>query len=148
MKKKIIIIVSIVLVIIAIVALLIIKPWNKKSELPDDIQTGQNNMKKIIGVTNDKQVVVKYKDKAGHESYYVYELNYSGYIKYQYTFYPTLEKYNTAKEMIDKVTYSVLNYDNSYVLRLTLKTYNTVDKDVKQNVLDSFKDKKGYEILY
>ena len=147
-KKVIIIIVSIVLVLGVITTLLFVLPKNKKSNLPTEIETGQKNLKDTIGVTTDKKVVVKYKDKANNESYYVYELTYAGYIKYQYTFYPSETIYNTAKEKIDRVRYSVIPYDNSYALRLTLKTYNVVEKNVKQSIIDSFKNQKGYEILY
>ena len=139
MKKKLLII---------LVLLLLVTGCKKKPDIDPEIAKARDNIVKTIGATNDNKVVIKFKDKDKHDCYYVYVFNYAGYNKYKYTFYSTKTTYRGAKDNIDPIKYSLESYDNAWVLKILEKKYNVISDTLKQEIIDTYKDKKGYEVVY
>jgi hypothetical protein len=139
MKKKILVI---------LVLLLIVTGCGKKKELiAPELEGIREKVVEMIGKTNDKHVVIKFEDANKYDNFYVYEIENQGYTKYQYILYPNKEKYNTAKSNIDQKKYSMVAYDDSYTIRLLINKYTSTSGNIKDEIINNYKDLKKYTII-
>lgn len=145
MKKKVFIIISVLLILLLIIGLF--KFFNNDQH-DLEIDKKREKVVKNIGVTNDKQVIVKFKNEDKEDSYYLFYITDKGYTQYLYIFHDDKECYDEyIEKYITEPKYSLRYEDDTYLTIVKLSdATNKENINVKDYLLDKYSNKK-FEII-
>lgn len=101
-----------------------------------------------IGATNDSRVVVNFKNGKEEDCYYVFYITGSTYTQKQYTLHNGKNSYSTFVDShITATNYELVRDPELLTTEIILKKNQSVDGNVKEFILNKYKDKK-FTIIY
>ena len=112
----------------------------------DEVVESRTRLISSLGKTNDKQIVVLYKNKKGYY-YEVYSLNQKSYTKYRYMFFNKEEDYINAKKEIDIIKSKLITYDDMLSLRVFVSEGKATTDNLKDELMNVIKKSKGFKIV-
>lgn len=136
------------LILLLIVPLVIVGCAKKKPiiEYDEDIH---DKILKEVGKTNDKQVVFKKVEK-NETQYYVYEINNINFNLYNYTFFNLKKDYEEAVSKYEEnPRFELSSDDKALVTKIFIQkgSKSNEEKDLKEAIIDKYKDDKDYELV-
>lgn len=136
------------LILLLFVPLIIIGCAKKKPVIEYD-EEAHDKILSSIGKTTDDRVVVKLNKKDNLE-YYVYEIKNINFTLYSYTFFNKKEDYEEAVNKYKENTrFDLSSDDNALVTKILVQKGSKSDdaKDLREAIINKYKDDKDYEIV-
>lgn len=136
------------LILLLFVPLIIIGCAKKKPVIEYD-EEAHDMILSSIGKTTDNRVVVKLNKKDNLE-YYVYEIKNINFTLYSYTFFNKKEDYEEAVNKYKENTrFDLSSDDNALVTKILVQKGSKSDdaKDLREAIINKYKDDKNYEIV-
>ncbi|MCX4364466.1 MAG: hypothetical protein OSJ70_01645 [Bacilli bacterium] len=136
------------LVLLLIIPLIIVGCAKKKPIIEYD-EEAHEKIISSIGKTNNDQVVVKFNGKDCLE-YYVYDIKNINFILYNYTFFNRKDAYQEAvNKYKDNVRLEFSSDDQALVTKKMIQRGSKSDdaKDLREAIINKYKDDKNYEII-
>ena len=112
----------------------------------DEVVESRTRLISSLGKTNDKQIVVLYKNKKGYY-YEVYSINKKSYTKYRYMFFNKEDDYKKAKKEVDIIKSKLITYDDMLSFRVFVSEGNATTDNLKEELMKYIKKTKGYKIV-
>ena len=136
------------LILFLIIPVVIIGCAKKKPIIEYD-EEAHNKILNSIGKTTNDQVVVKFNGGDDLE-YYVYEINNINFTMYNYTFFNRKADYDEAVSKYKENTrFDLSSDDNALVTKILVQKGSKSDdaKDLKDAIINKYKDDKDYEVI-
>lgn len=121
----------------------------KKEKVIEYDQEAHDKILNSLGKTTNDRVVVK-KSKGNNLQYYVYEIKNINFTLYNYTFYNTKAEYDEAVSKYKENLSLELNRDDEALVTKVLiqnGTKSDETKDLRESIINKYKDDKDYEIV-
>ena len=135
--------------ILLLVVPVIIVGCAKKNPIIEYDEEAHDKILNSIGKTSDKQVVFKV-SKKNETEYYVYEINNINFNLYNYTFFNLKKDYEEAVNKYKENTrFELSSDDNALVTKIFIQKCSKSDdtKDLREAIIDKYKDDKDYELV-
>lgn len=135
--------------ILLLIVPLVVFGCAKKKPIIEYNQEAHDNILNAIGKTTENQVVVK-KSKGNYLEYYVYEIKNINFTLYDYTFYNTKAEYNEAiSKYKENLSLELNRDDEALVTKVLIQNGTNSDetKDLRETIINKYKDDKEYEII-
>lgn len=136
------------LILLLIIPIVIIGCAKKKAIVEYD-ESIREKILLSMGKTSDDLIVVKL-SKSKNEQYYVYEINNINFNLYSYTYYNKKSEYDEALTKLKENYRNDLDRDDDALVTKVLiqKGSKSEDaKDLREAIINKYKDNKDYEII-
>ncbi len=135
-------------ILLLIISLVVVSCARKKPVIEYE-KDARDKVVESLGKTDDNRIVVKF-NKGKNEQYYLYEINNINFILYNYTFFNKKSDYEEAvSKYKENSRLELVRDDQALVTKILVQKGSKSDdaKDLKEAIINKYKDDDNYEIL-
>lgn len=131
------------IIVVLLISLLVLTGCKKTEKLSSEVLKAREDIVSSLGKTNDKQIIINFKNNAKENCYYLFTVTDTSYIQYLYTFHDSQSSYDNYLEKYQDSYYELAKYNDALVTKITLqKASQKGSENMYNTIIDKYQDKK------